>query len=258
MTRTNFNLSLLLLLGCMTGCTSSIYGWQVRTNSTPLPPSFDPGTLGKEPVAIFGALTMPGLRGNEMGLDYLLGEVLNKMAPHIQVISSQHSISQINQQGLATEYAQMRVDAEQSQILNRESLKKLGTAIGARYVFQPRLASFNQIMTDRWTFPVVGVLFLQTRSSNLRISLQLWDTKTGELLWSSIAEGTMESEAASRSLVYLEDAARVALGSIVEDFLTRKTASTYTSLNKIVDQLIQIPLPEAKSNGVKAGAENVH
>jgi hypothetical protein len=39
------------------------------------------------------------------------------------------------------------------------------------------------------------------------------------------------------------------LGSIVADFLNRKTASTYTPLNKIVDQLIEIPMPEAKSDG---------
>ena len=65
--------------------------------------------------------------------------------------------------------------------------------------------------------------------------------ETGELLWASIAEGTMQSEAVSKDPVYFEDAARVALGSIIADFLTRKTASTYTPLNKIVDQLIQIP-----------------
>jgi hypothetical protein len=197
---------------------------------------------------------MPGLRGNEVGLDYLLGEVLQKVAPQIHVLSSRHCISQINQQGLAPEYIQMRADAEQSHVLNRDSLKKLGAAIGARYVFQPRLAAFAQIMTDRWTFPAIGVLLMQTRSSDLRVSLQLWDTKTGELLWASMAEGTMESEAASRSLVYFEDAARVALGSIVADFLNRKTASNYTPLNKILDELIQIPMPEAKSDGAKTDA----
>jgi len=64
-----------------------------------------------------------------------------------------------------------------------------------------------------------------------------------------MAEGTLQSEAASRDYVYFEDAARVALGSIIADLLNRKTASTYTPLNKILDQLIQIPSPEAKSDG---------
>ncbi len=197
---------------------------------------------------------MPGLRGNEVGLDYMLEQVLHKVAPDIQFVSPQQSIRQINQLGLAAEYTQMRADAEQSHILNRDSLKKIATAIGARYVFQPRLAAFSQYMFDRWTFPGINVVIMQTRDSNLRMSLQLWDAMTGELLWASMAEGTMQSEAFSKDPVYFEDAVRVALGSIVEDFVNRKTASTYTSLNKAVDSLIHIPLPEAKSDGEKATA----
>jgi hypothetical protein len=194
---------------------------------------------------------MPGLRGNEVALDYMLAEILHRVAPQIHIVRPQHSMSQINQQGLAAEYAQMRTDAEQSHILNRDSLRKIGEAIGARFVFQPRLAAFTQIMYDRWTFPAFGVVISQTRQCDLRISLQLWDAKTGELLWSSMAEGTMQSEAFAKDPVYLEDIMRVTMGSIVADFVNRKTASTYTPLNKIVDQLIQIPLPEAKSNGLE-------
>jgi hypothetical protein len=251
MMRRNALLGLVFVLACVTGCSSSIYGWQVRTSSSAFAPSFDPARLGQEPVAVFGALTMPGLRGNEVGLDFMLAQVLHKVAPQIQIVSPQRSMSQINQHGLAAEYAQMRADAEQSHILNREHLKKLGTAIGARYVFQPRLASFTQLMYDRWNFPGFGLLLVQVRSSILRLSVQLWNTETGELLWASMAEGTMQSEAVAKDPVYFEDAARVALGSIVADFLNRKTASTYTPLNKIVDELIQIPMPEAKSDGLK-------
>ena len=206
--------------------------------------------LGQEPVAVLGALTMPGLRGNEVALDYLLAEILHRVAPQMQIVRPQQSISQINQQGLTPEYTQMRTDAEQSHILNRDTLKKIGAAIGARFVFQPRLAAFTQIMYDRWTFPGFGVVISQTRQCDLRISVQRWDAKTGELLWASMAEGTMQSEAFAKNPVYLEDAMAVTMGSIVADFVNRKTASTYTPLNKIVDQLIQIPLPEAKSNGL--------
>jgi len=239
------------MLAFVTGCSSSIYGWQVRTSSAEFAPSFDPGRLTQEPAAVFGALTMPGLRGNEVGLDFMLAQVLHKVAPQIQMISPQRSMSKINEQGLASEYTQMRADAEQSHILSRESLKKLGAVMGVRYVFQPRLAAFTQTMYDRWTFPGFGVLLTQVRTSNLRISLQLWNTETGELLWASRAEGTMQSEAVSKDPVYFEDAARVALGSIVSDFLNRKTASTYTQLDKLLDQLIQVPPPDGTSNSAK-------
>ena len=66
----------------------------------------------------------------------------------------------------------------------------------------------------------------------------------------------MQSEAFAKDPVYLEDTVRVTLGSIVADFLNRKTASTYTPLNKIVDQLIEIPLPEAKSNVAEPGKKD--
>ena len=43
-------------------------------------PSFDPGALGREPVAVFGALTMPAFRGNEVGFDFMLHKVIQTLA----------------------------------------------------------------------------------------------------------------------------------------------------------------------------------
>ncbi len=212
-----------VLLG--TSCASSIYGWHVRTGSTAFSPSFNPGMVAQEPVAVFGALTMPGLRGNEVGLDFMLGDVLHKIAPQIQIVSPQHTISQINREGLTAEYTQMRAD-------------------------------FTQTMYDRWTFPAFGVVISQTRQSNLRMSVQLWDTNTGELLWASMAEGTMQSEAFAKDPVYMEDAVRVTLASMMSDFLNQKTASTYTPMNKFLNSLIEEAMPHAKpDDGIHAGQQ---
>jgi hypothetical protein len=52
----------------------------------------------------------------------------------------------------------------------------------------------------------------QTRSSVMRLALQLWDAETGELIWSSLAEATMQKEGVSQDPVYLQDIARVTLG----------------------------------------------
>ena len=174
-------------------------------------------------------------------------QVLHKVAPQIQMVSPQRSMSQINEQGLAAEYTQMRVDAEQSHILNRESLKKLGDGYG-RSVCVPaplgRLHANHVRSLDLpryWSAPYADPC---ERSANVAPAVEY---KTGELLWASMAEGTMQSEAVSKDPVYFEDAARVALGSIVSDFLNRKTASTYTPLDKLLDQLIEVPPPEANT-----------
>ena len=133
----------------------------------------------------------------------------------------------------------MRTDYEQTNILDATTLRKLGEAVDARYAFQPRLGAFTQTMTNRWT--PWDLRIVQTRSSTLRLSLQLWDTRTGESIWSSTAEAILSSEVVLQDPVYLEDAARIALGSVVGDFLRGRTSSTYSPLNKAIDSLIRPP-----------------
>jgi hypothetical protein len=236
--------AVLLLVSVVAACTSSVYGWTVRTNSTPRAASFHPGILEREPVAVFEALAPANLRGTELGLAHYLEDIVAAIAPTVRVISFQETVKRINAQGLAGEYVRMRAVLDQSNILEATSLEKLGPAIGARYVFQPRLGAFSQTMTERWSF--VDVRIVQTRSSILRLSLQLWDTRTGELVWGSVSETILSNEGVSQDPVFLEDAARVALGSMITDLQRGKTSSTYTPLNTFLDQLIRKPEPESK------------
>jgi hypothetical protein len=230
---------IVLLVTLAAACTSSIYGWTVRTNSTPQSESFPLGALEREPVAVFEALAPANLRGTELGLAHYLEEIVAAIAPTVKVISFQETVNKMNARGLAAEYVRMRTVLEQSNILEATSLEKLGPAIGARYVFQPRLGAFSQTMTDRWSFADIRIV--QTRSSILRLSLQLWDTRTGELVWASVSEAILSNEAVSQDPVFLEDAARVALGSMITDLQRGKTSSTYTPLNTFIDQLIRKP-----------------
>lgn len=234
--------ALALLVAALVACSPSLYGWTVRTSSTPTFGSFSPWTLEREPVAIFEAHAPGGLRGNELGLAGYLAEIIKAIAPDFKVVSPQETASRINQGGLAQEYARMRTDYEQTNILDAAALRKLGEAAKARYAFQPRLGAFTQTMTNRWT--PWDLRIIQTRSSMLRLSLQLWDTHTGEPVWSSTAEAILSGEVVFQDPVYLEDAARVALGSVVADFMRGRTSSTYTPLNKAIDSLIRPPKPE--------------
>jgi hypothetical protein len=234
----------LALVPVVTGCSSSLHGWQVQTVSTPRLPSFDHAVLEGQPVAIFGAPALIPLMGNEVGIETFLAEVLNRLAPSIKVVEPRETFTRINRQGLTGDYARMRSIAEQANILDHEPLRKLGVAVGARYIFQPRLMLFTQHMTDRWTFPVFGVRLSQTRATVMRLSLQLWDSETGALLWFSIAEGTMQGEAMSQDPVYFKDMVRVILGSIITDFVNGRTGTKYTPLYKLLDELIQTSPPE--------------
>lgn len=87
----------------------------------------------------------------------------------------------------------------------------------------------------------MSVRIMQTRSSIMRLLLQLWDLKTGELFWASPAESTTQNEAVSQDPVYLGD---IRLGSMVSDFLNRKTTSISTPVNKLLDNLIRETKPD--------------
>jgi hypothetical protein len=245
--RSAARVGLLLLSILATGCASSLYGWQVRTSSTPTSPSFHPVVLEQESVALFGAITTPALRGNEVILSYALRQILHKIVPNWKVVSPQELAKRINRQGLAGEYTKMRADFEISHILDGGTLRKIASALGVRYAFQPYLAAFTQTMTDRWSFPPIDLRVTQTRSSIMRISLQLWDAETGEIVWGSLAETTMQNEGLSQDPVHLVDVTRATFGSMVTDFKYRKTASTYTPVNKFLNDLIEESVPREKT-----------
>ncbi|MDF0666117.1 MAG: hypothetical protein P0119_08590 [Nitrospira sp.] len=229
----------------LSGCASSIYGWQVRTTSTPFSASGEPAIFQQEPVALLSAVTVAGLRGNEVALVYYLHEILRKVTPEWKVVSPQETVARINGAGLAAEYMRMRAGYEESNILDRDSLRRIGAAIGARYVFQLRLASFTQTMTERWK--ALDVRLTQTRWGDMRLVLQLWDANIGELVWVSAAETSMQGEGVSQDPVYLEDIARATLGGMMADFLNRKTASMYTPVNKFLDDLIKEAMPQEQN-----------
>jgi len=212
--------------------------WEVVTESTQKPPSFTLTAMEREPIAILEAHTSPGLAGNEIGLALSLKRVVQRMAPTMRLVSPQDAASRINRQGLASEYARMRVDYAQSNILDRNTLRKIGAALGVRYVFQPRLAAFTQTLYERWEFPALNIKILRTRVSILRLALQLWDTETGDLVWASTAEGSFQEEALTDEPVYLREAGRITWGSIITDFAKGKTASLYNPANDLLDSLI--------------------
>lgn len=240
--------SLALLVMCMAGCGRSIYGWQVRTNSTPVAPSFDHTPIDQIRVATLPTLAAGPLQGTASGMSQYLDQTLKTLTPTWNVVTEQEVLTMINTHGLGVDYVRMRSDAEQSHLLMRQPLAKIGAALGVRYIFQPRLAAFTQTMTERWKFPGLDIRVMETRSSLLRLSLQLWEAESGALIWSSAAETIMENEALTQDPVFLEDAVRLTFGSLVSDFLNRRTASKYTPLNEVLDTLVQTAIPKEQPN----------
>lgn len=175
-----------------TACAGGLKQIGGETSSTIKAPSFDPFVLQREQAAVLNAVVGFGLEGYSQQVSRSLSIALKEVYPSFQVIPAHETLSRINHEGLAGDYASMVSDYLLSGILDRDMLNDIGPALGARYVFQPGLAAFSQSMSGR--FSAFGLRIFQTRVSVLRLSVQIWDTQTGEIVWEASGEATLAGE----------------------------------------------------------------
>ncbi len=100
--------------------------------------------------------------------------------------------SSINKKELWNDFKLMYSEYQETSVLRKDILSKIGQAADARYVILPRLLRFQSETFDRAT--ILGIAFLRTRQSSVDIHAQIWDTVTGEVVWEGASEGTIASE----------------------------------------------------------------
>ena len=176
-----------LLFGC-----TPLYMWDINTMSTVRPPSFDVGELSREPVATPGLVAPAALQGLSTALSHALVAALASASPPIRAIPAREIANALNDQSLATTYAELLGGFARTGIMDRERLQRIGSALGFRYLLLPGLAQLDHVILDR--FEIAGIKVIRTRVTVLRVWLQLWDTRTGHILWESAGEVATASE----------------------------------------------------------------
>jgi hypothetical protein len=224
LTRNICRAMLAFLWALLTGC-APIHLWDTHTTSTPRPQSFDVAALTGEPVATFGLLASAGLQGFNPVLSHALIAALAEASPPIKGIPTRETLNTLNEQALAAAYGDLVTGFGRSGILEREQLRRIGSALGSRYVLLPGLAEFNETIIDR--LAISGWKFIQSRVTTLRLWLQLWDMQMGQILWESAGEITVASEfLRPERTVPLDDIAqKLWLRMIQDNLLEDKTRS---------------------------------
>lgn len=211
----------LLMMSCVllsTACVGPLQQWGEETTFHPKAPSFDPSTLKQEQAAVLSALVGFGLEGYAHQVSRSLANALTQTRIPIKSLSVHDALNRINREGLTAEYAGMVSGYGQTGILDRVGLEKIGRALHVAYVFQPSLASFSQSMSGR--FSLLGLRLLQTRITTLRLTLQLWDTRTGEIVWESSGEATLASEDVREFRIPFDEIARRLWSHMLDDLFT--------------------------------------
>ena len=180
-----------VVAGLLFGCTP-LYMWDINTTSTARPPSFDVGELSRQPVATPGLVAPAALQGLSTALSHALVAALASASPPIRAIPAREIVNALNDQGLATVYAELLEGFARTGIMDRDRLQRIGSALGFRYLLLPGLAQLDHVILDR--FEIAGFKVIRTRVTVLRVWLQLWDTRTGHILWESAGEVATASE----------------------------------------------------------------
>lgn len=215
------------------GCLGSIYQWETQTRSTATAPS---SLLLTERLAVLPALTVGSQVGSRQALSSAFDRAMLSTTPETTLIPSHDVVSLINTKGLTEDYGKLAAAYAEHGIHTRTLLAPIGLAIGARYVFQPTLSSFEQTIEERFT--MLGYRLLQTRTSSLRLALQLWDTHTGAIVWSSTGETTVASDVLHESRIPFDLAAEILWKAMILDLRDHHTTSTYTYLDQIFQDLL--------------------
>ncbi len=185
---------MLMVLAAATGCAKppaeSKYSWELYVSPNIAADSFTGSSM-----AILLTVTIPYDPLQQIYRETLAGllyEALKKQKAGPKVLPLDYVQSGINKAGLWTEYEKMIRDFDETSVLRKDTLQKLGRALDAKYVLLPKLLRFQQETFDRVN--VLGIAFLKTRQSTVDIHAQIWDTESGEVVWHGAGEGTLATE----------------------------------------------------------------
>ena len=175
-------LILLLASGLISGC----FVPQKQFTDQHLSLALKQNELAAGGIAFITPSTATGQEEEKQGLALMVAEILKKKRTDIRCVTLAETLSAINKAGMAQEYKAMYIDYRDTGLFNKEILKKVGELTGSGYVAQLKLASFSQGNRDRFSF--FGLRVIETRKSDIRLILQIWNTTDGTIAWEGAEE----------------------------------------------------------------------
>ncbi|MEN9437371.1 MAG: hypothetical protein RIR09_2026 [Pseudomonadota bacterium] len=203
-----FRLSALLTVGLalgLTGCANQNLAARTQQNvptTQVLVINLSSEDLRKGGLAIITPSSATGQEEDRQALALAFTEVLLNVRPDLRVVSLPQTLSAINRAGFTREYRQMFEDYRLAGIFDNEALQKVASVTGARYVAQLKLGAFRQESKDR--FGMLGLRMLQTKTSTIRLFLQIWDSTNGSVAWEGAQESTLSHESMAEEYVSMK------------------------------------------------------
>jgi hypothetical protein len=152
----------------------------------------EPRSLDREGVAFLTPSTVTGQEEDKQTLAYIFASSMQSERPEIRFLSLPQTISAVNRAGLADAYRRMYQDYRDTGVFDVAVLRQVAQSAGVRYLAQLKLANMHQGARGRFSF--LGLSVLQTHFANLRVFLQIWDSRDGSIAWEGLDEVTFATD----------------------------------------------------------------
>ncbi len=195
-------LALALLLGGCAGQKFQADTQQIVPTTQVLAINLKPEDLRAGGIAFITPSSVTGQEEDKQALALSFTEILQNIRPDLRVVPLPQTLSAINRMGLTREYRQMFEDYRSAGIFDPESLQKVAKVAGVRYLAQLKLGAFRQ--ESRGRFGMLGLRVLETKTSTIRLFLQIWDSKDGSVAWEGAQESTVSHESMAEEYVSLK------------------------------------------------------
>jgi len=195
---------ILLCIG-LTACAGPLSQFNFTAVELQRSPDFTHLNLEEGKVAILNAVAADIFHEYRRVLGDSFSKALHDIYPDIPQIPPQETLSLLNGTDLADEYTEMVRIYEISGILRKKNQQKIGRALGVHYLIQVSLLQYSQDTATRFSF--LGIRFLQTRSSFLRVFAQIWDVSSGAIVWEGSSSATVAGEDVREKPIPFEEVA---------------------------------------------------
>jgi hypothetical protein len=127
-------------------------------------------------------------------IDVALIDSFKNFHPGIAAIGGDESRRLLQEAGLVEDYSQMMDTYARTAIVNQSILSKMGDAARARYLVYTRLLKYSEY-EDREKERTIY---------ELSIKGEIWDARTGEVVWDATGSGRMEKTLVDKPVTFEE------------------------------------------------------
>lgn len=195
-------MALALLQGACAGPSSQRYAGQRAPTTQVLAINLRAEDLRTGGIAFITPSSVTGQEEDKQALALAFNEVMLSVRPDLYVVPLPQTLSAVNRVGLTREYKQMFEDYRLTGIFDRETLQKVAGVTKTRYLAQLKLGALRQESKSR--FGMLGLRVLETKSSTIRLFLQIWDSRDGSVAWEGAQESTVSHESLAEEYVSMK------------------------------------------------------